>query len=267
MSPSAGNHDPSGRIELTFDGKVALIMVRHPPHNFLTEPLLRSLADTLAGLGGSTRAAVIGSEGRSFCAGANFRSGDAPDPASGSTFEASTRAFYAQAARIFTAPVPLVAAVHGPAVGAGLGLALACDLRVLGQNAWLAANFVRLGIHPGFAISLTLPRLVGPGRASDMLLTGRRVEAAEAASMGLAERLVSSGTEIEVAIRLAHEIAHGAPLAVASTRATLRQGLAADAAEALSHELAEQARLAGTADAIEGVSAMLEGREPTFDGI
>ena len=125
---------------------------------------------------------------------------------------------------------------------------------------------MRLGIHPGFALSTTLPRLVGPGRASELLLTGRRIAAAEAGTMGIAQRVVPAGEEVAVALEMARQIAAGAPLAVASTRVTLRHGLAEAARQAMGHELAEQVALAGTADAVEGVSAMLEGREPRFEG-
>jgi enoyl-CoA hydratase/carnithine racemase len=168
--------------------------------------------------------------------------------------------------RVFESPVPLVAAVQGAAIGAGLGLALACDLCVVGELGWFQANFVRLGIHPGFALSTTLPRVVGPGRAAEMLLTGRRVVAAEAGRIGIAQRVVPDGDEVDVALEMAQQIATGAPLAVSATRATLRHGLADAAREAMRHELAEQAALAGTADAVEGVRAMLEGRDPAFEG-
>jgi 2-(1,2-epoxy-1,2-dihydrophenyl)acetyl-CoA isomerase len=253
-------------VSVSHEGDVAVVTLRQPPHNLLTEPVLHALADTIAGLHRDARAAVLCSEGRSFCAGANFRSGDAPDPTDQGGFEARTGAFYEQAVRVFESPVPLVAAVQGAAIGAGFGLALACDLCVVGARGWFQANFVRLGIHPGFALSITLPRAVGRGRASDLLLTGRRVDAAEAERIGIAQRVVPAGDEVAVALDLARMIATGAPLAVASTRKTLRHGLGDAAREAMRHELAEQAALAGTVDAIEGVQAMLEGRDPSFEG-
>ena len=238
--------------------------LRRPPHNLLTEPALGRLADALEALGATARAAVLCSEGRSFCAGADFRSSDAPDPTAGEEFLATTGAFYRQAARVFATPVPLVAAVQGAAIGAGFGLALACDLRVVGARGFFQANFVRLGIHPGFALSVLLPRLVGPGRAADVFLTARRVGAEEALAIGMADRLVPEGTELDAAVETAADVARGAPLAVAATRATLRAGLLEDATRAMAHELEEQARLAGTDDAVEGVAAMLEGRPPRF---
>jgi enoyl-CoA hydratase/carnithine racemase len=261
---------PEGRgeeaVTVSIDGDIGVVMLRRPPHNLLTEPVLRQLADAVDSLAGRARAGVIGSEGRSFCAGADFRSTDAPDPTEGGGFEKQTGAFYTQAARIFESSVPLVAAVQGAAIGAGFGLALACDIRVMAESSWFQANFVRLGIHPGFALSTVLPQMVGPARATEIFLTGRRIAAGEAVTMGLAHRAVTVGDEIGAAVETAREIAAGAPLAVASTRATLRHGLGAAVRAAMRHELAEQTALAGTADAVEGVSAVLAGRPPHFVG-
>ncbi|HLN41936.1 MAG TPA: enoyl-CoA hydratase/isomerase family protein [Acidimicrobiales bacterium] len=263
---SGAEHADIDDVSVRQERDVAVVTLRRPPHNLLTEPVLHALADAVAGLGGVARAAVVCSEGRSFCAGADFRSGEAPDPTDQAGFVERTGAFYEQAVRIFDSPVPLVAAVQGAAIGAGFGLALACDLCVVGELGWFQANFVRLGIHPGFALSATLGRVVGPGRASELLLTGRRVVAAEAGRIGIAQRVVPHGDEVDVALEMALQIATGAPLAVSATRATLRAGLAGVAREAMRHELAEQAALAGTADAVEGVRAMLEGRDPRFEG-
>lgn len=253
-------------VSVEQEDDVAVVTLRRPPHNLLTEPALGRLADAVHAVAGHGRAAVLASEGRSFCAGADFRSSDAPDPTTAGSFEAQTGAFYRQALRLFSAPVPLVAAIHGAAVGAGFGLALACDLRVVGARGWFQVNFVRLGIHPGFALSATLPRAVGAGRAADLFLTGRRVDAREAGRIGLAERVVDEGDELRAALSLAREVALGAPMAVAATRATLRAEVLELAARAMEHELAEQSVLAGTADAVEGVAAMLEGRAPRFTG-
>jgi enoyl-CoA hydratase/carnithine racemase len=259
---SGHEHD----VSVHHDGDVAVVTLRRPPHNLLTEPVLRSLADALAGLRGGARAAVVCAQGRSFCAGADFRSGDAPDPTEQGDFEVRTAAFYEQAVRVFDSPLPVVAAVQGAAIGAGFGLALACDLCVVGEHGWFQANFVRLGIHPGFALSMTLPRALGPGLASELLLTGRRVVAAEAGRIGIAQRVVPAGDELDAALDMAKHVAAGAPLAVSVTRATLRHGLADAARATMRHELAEQAALAGTADAVEGVRAMLDGRDPRFEG-
>ncbi|MGA2519839.1 MAG: enoyl-CoA hydratase/isomerase family protein [Acidimicrobiales bacterium] len=256
----------AGAVSVEHHDAVAVVTLRRPPHNLLTEPVLRAVADALTALGGTTRVAVLRSEGRSFCAGADIRAGDAPDPTPRHRVEEQTAAFNRQAARVFSCPVPVVAAVQGAAIGAGFGLALACDVCVVGDKGWFQANFVRLGIHPGFALSATLPRAVGAGRAADLLLTGRRVDAAEAARIGIAQHVAPAAGELDTALHVAGEIAGGAPLAVRATRATLRHGLADVAVATMRHELAQQTALAGSADAIEGVAAVLEGRPPSFEG-
>ena len=244
-----------------------MVTLRRPPHNLLTEPVLRALADAIHGLRGVARAAVVCSEGRSFCAGADFRSGDAPDPTDQSDFETRTGAFYEQAVRVFESPVPLVAAVQGAAIGAGLGLALACDLCIVGELGWFQANFVRLGIHPGFALSTTLPARGGAWTSCGNVAHGPTGGCRRGGENRHGEqRVVPDGDEVDVALEMAQQIATGAPLAVSATRTTLRHGLADAAREAMRHELAEQAALAGTADAVEGVRAMLEGRDPAFEG-
>lgn len=257
----------------SIEGHVGLVELARPPHNFLDANLIGGLASALESLSAKTecRAIVVAAEGKSFCAGANFgawpTSSDSPSGSSPSEiFRANVSRFYADAERIFATPKPMVAAVHGPAVGAGLGLALACDLRVTCPEAFFAGNFVRLGIHAGFGITVTLPELLGPGRAADLLLTGRRVNGQEAFEIGLAERCVSPGEIRQTALSLAAEIGESAPLAVAATRATLRGNLSDRVHIALQRELEEQARLMETTDAAEGISAMLARRPPRFEG-
>jgi enoyl-CoA hydratase/carnithine racemase len=258
-------------VGVSQDGPVAVVELTRPPHNLLDAALMSEVVDAVEALGNDTacRAIVIAAQGRSFSAGGNFSAEAGSFAAGGSlsdAFRAAAQGFYQQVERFFAAPKPLVAAIHGPAIGAGLGLALACDLRVINADAFCAVNFVRLGIHPGFAISLTLPWMIGPGRAADMLLTGRRVGGDEAYRLGLVDRVAAAPEVREVALALAGEIAEAAPLAVAATRATLRRGLAADVRETLSREIEEQAALAATADAAEGIAAMLQRRQPKFEG-
>lgn len=252
-------------------GHVTLAELRRPPHNFVDHDVLAALADAVeaADADPACRAVVVAAAGTSFCAGVNFGAaaeGSHDGPVAADGFRAGAGRFYEQAIRLFRASVPLVAAVHGAAVGGGLGLALACDLRVTCPEARLAANFTRLGIHPGFGLSVTLPELVGPSRAADLFLTGRRVGGDEALRLGLVDRCVPRDAVRDEALRLAGEIAAAAPLAVSAVLATLRRGLADRVAAALDHELDEQARLAATDDAREGIEAVFTRREPTFHG-
>ena len=147
-----------------------------------------------------------------------------------------------------------------------MGLALTADFRVAAPEARFSANFARLGFHQGFGLSVTLPRLVGPQAAADLLYTGRRVPGEEAAQLGLADRLVPRDEVRSEALTMASEIAMSAPLAVRSIRATLRGDLADQVEAATAHEHREQDRLQHTADFAEGTRAMAERRTPEFRG-
>ena len=263
--------DAAAAVGVTWNGHVAVVELRRPPHNFVDPVVLGELAEAIEALDADPecRAVVLAAEGRSFCAGANFAAaGAGSDGADGSggDFRGSARQFYDQALRLFAAGTPMIAAVHGAAVGGGLGLALVADVRVTCPEARLTANFVKLGIHPGFGLSVTLSELVGPARAADLLLTGRRVNGEEALRLGLADRCVPSESVRITAVEVATEIAVAAPLAVAAVRRTLRAGLVDRVRSALDHELEQQARLAMTEDAREGMAAVFARRDATFHG-
>jgi enoyl-CoA hydratase/carnithine racemase len=161
-------------------------------------------------------------------------------------------------------PLPIIAAVHGSAIGGGLGLALAADFRVGGPSSQFTANFARLGFHQGFGISLTLPNVVGHQKALDLLTTGRRIEGAEALAIGLCDRLDDDPrTAVHM---LAAEVAGSAPLAVRSIRRTLRGDIVDGFAAIVDHERAEQLRLMESADFREGIAASMARRPPEFRG-
>jgi enoyl-CoA hydratase/carnithine racemase len=168
--------------------------------------------------------------------------------------------------RLFSCKKPVVAAIQGAAIGGGLGLALVADFRVVTREARFAGNFVKIGIHPGFGLTYTLPRLVGSQKASLLLLTGRRIDGEEALDMGLADVLVEPDNLRSAAVGLAREIAENAPLAVLSTRTTMRRGLAEAVKAQTDHEFVEQARLMRTEDHKEGVKAVAERRVGNFVG-
>jgi 2-(1,2-epoxy-1,2-dihydrophenyl)acetyl-CoA isomerase len=248
------------------DDHVAVAEIRRPPNNFFDADLIASLADAYewADAKAGARAIVLCSAGKHFCAGADFtgRSGQARPIRAG----AGAGELYAQAARLFQARLPVVAAVQGAAVGGGLGLACSADFRVASPAARFCANFARLGLHHGFGLSVTLPAIVGQQHAIGMLYTGRNVRGDEAARFGLAD-LLADPAELRTAARgLAADVAASAPLAVRSIRSTQRAGLAERVAEAMAAELAEQDRLRRTADFAEGVRASAERRQPRFEG-
>ena len=249
-------------VTLDVDGHVAVVEMHRPPANFFDRVLLQEVADAAEQAQSSgTRAIVLCSEGKHFCAGASL--GDQTgqlDP------RAAAALVYEQGRRLFALEVPVVAAVQGAAVGGGLGLACAADFRVASSATRFEANFSRLGFHHGFALSVTLPRLVGAAYAELMLTTGRRVLGEEAHRVGLVQQLAPEGAERETAVQLAREIAAAAPLAVRSIRATLRAGLVDEITRALDHELGEQEWLWRTEDCATGITSSLERTDPVFIG-
>ncbi len=239
-------------------GHVAVVCLHRPPNNFFDTGLIEDVAAAYEELDGSgwCRAIVLASEGRHFCAGLDFAGNAGQDIA----------ALYRAALRLFAAPLPVVAAVQGAAIGGGSGLALSADFRVATEQTRFSANFARLGFHHGFALTVTLPAVVGRQAAADLLLTGRRVGGEQALALGLCDRLADADDLLAQAIAYAGELAAAGPLAVRSIRATLRRGLVDEARLAMEHEYAEQARLRGTADFAEGVRAAAELRDPIFRG-
>ncbi|HZF85138.1 MAG TPA: enoyl-CoA hydratase/isomerase family protein [Burkholderiaceae bacterium] len=248
------------------EGHVGVIELRRPPHNFFDLDLLTRLADAVDHLEqDGCRALVLCAAGTAFCAGADFA--QAGGSSGLQTPPEGVNPVYAQALRIFGNRRPIVAAVEGPAVGGGLGLALAVDFRIACNEARFSANFTRLGIHPGFGLSVTLPRLVGEQAAAMLFFTGRRVDGREAQAMGLVDVLVSRSEVRRAAMQLAAEIAGSAPLAVEDLRQTLRRDLLVRVEAAVQRESAVQYRHFLTQDFREGVAAMAQRRAPGFKGL
>jgi len=259
----------SGIVDVQVHDHVGLVEMRRPPHNFLSPALVEAVADALEALARDmdVRCAVLAAEGRSFCAGADFSGGaegegDGRGPVGAST----TERLYAAAARLCAIEIPFVAAVHGPAIGGGLGLAMTANFRVTCPEARFSANFAKLGIHQGFGLSVTLPEQLGPSRAALVLLAARRYKGDEAVELGLADRCVPASQVRATATELAAEIAGNAPLALRAINRTLRGDLADRVREATQHEAAEQLRLSASADAAEGVRAVAERRSGNFVG-
>ncbi len=251
-------------IDVDIRHPLAVVTFRNPPHNHVNVAVLRGLADTLEQLDAeaAVRAIVVKSEGKTFCAGADLVSAEG----FGASGDDPLREFYDQAIRLFATGKPIVAMIQGAAIGAGLGLALAADFRIAGPKARFSANFVKLGFHPGFGLTQTLPRVIGHQRAAEMFLTGARFKPEQVSDWGLVDRVSDADTLWETTLAFAESIAENAPLSLVATRATLRGDLLATVRAALNHEHAEQIKLQRTRDFAEGVAAVAQRRPGQFEG-
>jgi enoyl-CoA hydratase/carnithine racemase len=162
--------------------------------------------------------------------------------------------------------VPVIAAMNGHTVGGGFGLTLLADIRVANVDAKYGVNFARLGIHSGLGISYLLPRLVGAAYASELLFTGKLIRGDEALRIGLVTHTEEADEVLPTAMGLARAIAGSAPMAVQQMKASIRRGLRWEIREAALEEAGLQAESLATDDAKEGVSAILQKREPEFTG-
>jgi enoyl-CoA hydratase/carnithine racemase len=246
-------------VSVTPEGDhIALVRLCRPPHNFFDTVLISELAEAYEDLGASDwcRAIVLAAEGKNFCAGLDFSENANQD----------IDALYRHALRLFAAPLPVVAAVQGAAIGGGCGLAMSADFRVATPRSRFSTNFARLGFHHGFALSVTLPMVAGGQVAADLLMSGRRVDGTEALALGLCDELADDERLLPSALARAESIAASGPLAVRAIRSTLRQGLVDRVEQAMRHESAEQERLRHTTDFAEGIRATAERREPRFTG-
>lgn len=256
-------------VTLSFASGVAtLSLANEAKLNAMSEALGDAFAARVAeakGLPG-LRAVVIQGEGRAFSAGGDLAFLQARASSSPADNEAAMRAFYARFLCLRELEVPTIALVQGRATGAGLAMALACDLVLLADDALLSLNFVRLGLSPGMASTWSLPRLVGPQRAAELLLTGRELKAEEAVALGLALKVVPLAALREEGQALAQALAQNAPLAVRLTKAALRQNAEASLPEALAREALAQAASYASADYAEGLAALKARRAANFQG-
>src|SRR6202034_1876951 len=253
-------------LAVTLTGPVATVEIQRPPANYFDLALIDALACAYEYLEGERdcRAIVLCSDGRHFCAGAKF--GEPTGDAERDADPVDTDALYSRSLALFSLSKPVVAAVQGGAVGGGAGLALSADFRVGEPSSWFAFNFARLGIHQGFGISATLPRVTGQQKALELLYTGRRIKGPDALAAGLFDRLAEPGALRETARGLAAEIAAAAPLAVQRIRRTMRAALLAEVEAAHPVEAQRQRELFGTRDFRRGVDAAAQRQDPVFEG-
>lgn len=240
---------------------VAIVEIQRGPHNYFDYSLIDDLATAYETLDEESeiRAIVLCSQGKNFCAGGDFRQTTADKVA-----VINVGDLYTQAVRLFRTRKPVVAAVQGAAVGGGLGLACSADFRFATPSTRFCANFSKLGMHAGFGLSHTLPKIIGQQKSNLMFYTGRRIPGEQAFAWGLADQLCTQDALRDQAIAFADEIASGAPIAVESMRQTARHGLADAVRLATLREQAEQGKHMQTKDHVEGVLSVNERREPRF---
>lgn len=258
------------------DGDVATLTFNDPERrNAMSEAMGEAFSARVAELAGdeSLRAVVLSGAGRAFSAGGDLgmiqakadRARSAPGAARDAIRD-EMRAFYALFLAVRDLPCPSVAAVGGAAIGAGLCVALACDARIASREAKLGLNFTALGLHPGMGATWTLPRLVGPAQAAELLFASRLISGEEAARIGLVNRALAPEQVLPAARELAAEFAAAAPRANRGLKRALARSAGARLEEQLGFEASEQALCFESEDVQEGLAAARERRTPRFRG-
>lgn len=253
-------------------GRIGVITLnRADNRNSMTPELLAGFGDVVAHVRtqDALRVVIITGRGRCFSAGADFKSqvqvdGGSPDK----TLMSHEKSFgmYQPFLAVTDIEVPVIGALNGHAVGGGFGLASVCDLRVVNATAKYGANFTRIGLHPGMALSYLMPRLMGVPRALELLLTGRLFLGDEGATMGWASQAVAGDAVWSTALALAETIAQNAPVAIRTTKRTFYELLDWQAKRAAHTEAYAQAVTVNTDDFKEGMAALLGKRDPDFKG-
>jgi enoyl-CoA hydratase len=256
------------RVDRTEDGVVVLTLDNPAQRNAMSDEMTASWVAAIDELAGdaSVRAVVVTGEGTAFCSGGNTSWIASEPDASVDYLRTRMIAFYRAWLSIRRLEVPTIAAVNGHAIGAGLCLALACDIRYAADTAKLGVPFVKLGMHAGMAATYLLPNVVGPAHARDLLLTGRIVDADEALGLGLVSRVVPADGFLDDVLETARGIATTAPIPSKLTTVALRDGGHADFEAAVQWEALAQPITLATADLQEGIRAAQEKRAPRFAG-
>lgn len=256
------------RYELK-DAIATITLYRPEKLNALTDVMRAELVEALRRSAGDpeVRAIIVTGSGRAFCAGGDIaymaglmEKGD----------EAAFRELVAAGAEVVhavrAAEKPVIAAVHGPAAGGGMNLALACDLRIASSEATFAQSFVKIGMHPDWGGTYLLPRLIGVARAMELALSGRPVAADEALRLGIVSEVVAPEALPEAARALALSLASSAPLAVAAIKRNFYASPELNLEAALDLEVETQLGLFRSRDAREGMAAFREKRAPRYQG-
>ncbi len=256
------------RLERPSEGVALLVLDNPDQRNAMSDAMTSAWTDAVRDLAGdpSVRVVVVTGAGSAFCSGGNTAWIASEPDATVDALRTRMLPFYRAWLAIRSLEVPTIAAVNGPAIGAGLCLALACDVRYAASSARLSAPFVRLGMHAGMAATWLLPDVVGPAAARDLLLTGRTVDAEEALRLGLVSRVLPDETFVEEVLATAAAVAATAPIASRLTKAALAGERPTSIEASLQWEALAQPVTLATRDLQEGVRAARERRAPVFTG-
>jgi len=249
-------------------GTIAHLELNNPPMNLMSDAFLDELDAALATLEAASptdvRAVVVSSAvSRAFSAGSDVKAFEAHFGPAGRPHHTRDEEITARLAQL---PMPTIAAIEANALGGGLEIALACDIRVCSETAKLGLPEVRLGVTPGAGGTQRLPRVVGLARAKELALTGRIIDAHEAERIGLVSRVVPAGQAVAAAIEIANEIAQRGPLAVREVKRLIDLSAETDLDAGLAAEIDASERVFSSADMLEGARAFLEKRPPNYRG-
>ena len=245
---------------------VEILVLKHPPVNALSTALLAELDGRIAEISenAKVRAVVLTGDGQYFSAGADLKEMATLDLA---TAPEVVRKGHALFARVAGLRPPVIAAINGLALGGGLELALACDLRIAGESAKLGAPEVNYGLMPAYGGTQRLPRLVGTAKAKELIFTGSMIAAAEALKIGLVNKTVPAGQELRAARDWAHTIGQRAPRAVQAAKRAIAEGRERPLAEGIELETRLfESDVLSSSDLAEGILAFAERRPPKFKG-
>ncbi|MFJ5714764.1 enoyl-CoA hydratase/isomerase family protein [Neobacillus sp. NPDC093127] len=253
-------------VKLHFESRTAVITIEHPPVNALNRQIMDELDQTLEGLkrNSDARALIItGAGDKAFVAGADITQFLDITPEIGYELAKIGQRIFD---RLEAFEIPVIAAIDGFALGAGCEIAMACDMRIAGEKAKFGQPEVNLGIIPGYGGTQRLPRLVGTGKAKELIFTGDVIEASEAYRIGLVDILVPSGEALSQALSLSARIQKKAPLAISAAKKAITLGLDQPLADALDLEAELFKKLCSTEDQKEGARAFLAKEKPRFQG-
>jgi 2-(1,2-epoxy-1,2-dihydrophenyl)acetyl-CoA isomerase len=256
-------------LEATHEGIATLVMNRPDRLNALNNELSVSLNEALGRIAEdeSVRVVVITGAGRAFCAGGDLGMiGKGRQTGTTHDLEPLLRSGMQAVLKMRVMPQPVIAAVNGPAAGAGMNIALAADIRIAAEEATFGQNFAKVGLFPDFGGTYFLPQLVGPSKAAELFYTGDMIDANTALRIGIVNRVVPAA-QLEAEVKsLAEKIAQGPPIAIRAVKKTIFGSEKKKLMEALEQEVQEQIRCYLSEDCSEGIRAFFEKRPPRFRG-